>query len=222
LANPWLQNKVKLPTIAGVGALGIHVMAKSIVFGIAALSMLCAVCAHADDLFQPGNGPGFAGAEAGGEIGAAIGGTGNVSPTGAGGGLYAGYNLQNGPIVGGVEGDAILGAISGSGQGGTLKQNWLTSLRVRGGWAFGNVLAYGAIGPAWATSSFQKDGYDFDKSLHGYTLGIGGEVALTRNISARAEIRHYDFGAATYYMPSGALKMSTGNNMLLVGVGAHF
>ncbi len=197
-------------------------MSKSIVFGIAALSLLCAFSARADGFYQPGYGPGFAGAEAGGMIGAAIGGTGNVSPTGAGGGLYAGYNLQNGPIVGGVEGDAILGAISGSGQGGTLNQNWLSSLRVRGGWAFGNVLAYGTIGPAWASSSFQRDGFSFDKSLHGYTIGIGGEVALTRNISARAEIRHYDFGAATYYMPTGPLKLSTGNNMLLVGVGAHF
>ena len=201
-------------------------MTKSIVCGIAALSMLCGFSARADDFYQPGlqpgSGPSFAGAEAGGEIGAAIGGTGNVSPTGVGGGLYAGYNLQNGPLVGGIEGDAILGAISGSGQGGTLKQNWLSSLRVRGGWAFGNVLAYGTIGPAWATSSFQQNGFDFDKSLHGYTLGIGGEVALTPTITARAELRHYDFGAATYYMPGGPLKLSTGNNMLLVGFGAHF
>jgi outer membrane immunogenic protein len=197
-------------------------MAKWIVSGISVLSMLCAMDARADEFFQPGYGPGFSGFEAGGEFGAAIGGTGNVNPTGAGGGLYAGYNLQNGPIVGGVEGDAILGSINGSGQGGTLTQNWLSSVRVRGGYAFGNILAYGTIGPAWATSSFERYGFDFDKSLHGYTLGVGGEVALTRMISARAELRHYDFGSATYYMPTGPLKMSTGNNLLLVGVGARF
>jgi len=93
---------------------------------------------------------------------------------------------------------------------------------VRGGWAFGNLLAFGTIGPAWATSSFQRDGFDYDKPLHGYTVGLGAELAITHMITARAEIRHYDFGAATYYMPSGVEKLSTGNNMLLVGVGAHF
>lgn len=197
-------------------------MYKLSVLGIATFALLACVGARADDIFQPGPAPAFSGAEAGAALGGAVGGTGNVSPTGVGAGLYAGYNLQNGPIVGGLEGDALLGAVSGSGAGGSLSQNWISSLRVRGGWAFGNILAYGTVGPAWATSSFQRDGFDFDKSLHGYTVGIGGELAITRMISARAEIRHYDFGAATYYMPSGVEKLSTGNNMLLVGVGAHF
>ena len=58
--------------------------------------------------------------------------------------------------------------------------------------------------------------------LHGYTLGVGGEVALTRMISARVEFRHYGFGSATYYMPWGAQSISSGNNLLMVGVGAHF
>jgi outer membrane immunogenic protein len=190
--------------------------------GFAVLAILSASFARADGLFQPGPGPAFGGAEAGVDLGAAVGGTGNVSPTGVAAGLHAGYNLQNGPIVGGLEGDALLGAVNGSGAGGALNQNWISSLRVRGGWAFGNVLAYGTVGPAWATSSFQRDGFDFDKSLHGYTFGLGGELAVTQMITARAEIRHYDFGAATYYMPSGVQKLSTGNNMLLVGVGAHF
>ncbi|MDE3176067.1 MAG: porin family protein [Pseudomonadota bacterium] len=196
-------------------------MAKSFVSGVAALALLSSG-ARAQDFFSPGPAVSFAGPEAGVDLGAAVGGTGNVSPTGAGVGLHAGYMLQNGQVVGGVEGDAMLGSVNGSGQGGSLSQNWLSSLRVRGGWAFGNVLAYGTVGPAWAASTFERGGFAYDKSLHGYTLGVGGEVGVTRNITARAEIRHYDFGAATYYMPSGVQKLSTGNNFLLVGVGAHF
>jgi outer membrane immunogenic protein len=194
----------------------------------AALALLSSAGARADGYFDPapwqtpGPGPSFAGLEFGGTLGAAVGGSGDVSLTGASGGAYIGYLLQNGPIVGGVEADTQLGSISGSGRGGDMSQNFLTSARVRGGWAFGNALAYGTIGPAWGSSTFQRNGFSFDKSLQGYTFGFGGEVALTRSISVRAELRHYDFGAATYYMTSGAQKISSGNNMLLVGGGLHF
>lgn len=195
---------------------------------LAAATLLPLGGARADEYFQPqpwaapASGPSFAGAEAGAHISAAVGGTGSVSSTGVSGGGYVGYNLQNGPIVGGVEADAMLGSVQGSGAGGRLSQNYLSSLRVRGGWAFGNALAYGTIGPAWGDSTFQRNGFSYDKSLQGYTFGVGGEVALTRMISVRAELRHYDFGAATYYMPSGTQKLSTGNNMLMVGGGVHF
>ena len=197
-------------------------MVKSFAAGFAALALLISSGARADEFYPPRPQAPFSGAEAGAALGAAVGGAGDVSPTGAGGALYGGYNLQNGPIVGGVEADALLGSISGDGRGGTLSQNWLSSLRARGGWAFGDVLAYGTIGPAWATSEFSRGGFDFDKTLHGYTIGLGGEVAITRMISARAELRHYDFGAATYYMPSSAEKLSTADNLLMVGVGARF
>ncbi len=173
------------------------------------------------DSYAPSGGA-FAGAQIGGHIGAAIGGTGDVSPTGVTGGGYASYALQNGPIVGGVEVDTQVGSVSGGGKGGTLNQNWLTSVRARGGYAFGNVLAYGTVGPAWATSNFSRNGFSADKPLHGYTFGVGGELAVTRTISARAELRHYEFAGATYYMPGTTQKLSTGNNELLVGAGVHF
>ncbi len=177
--------------------------------------------AEAQDRYAPSGGD-FAGPQVGGQIGAAVGGSGNVSTTGVAGGVFAGYALQNGPIVGGVEADTQVASVGGDGHGGTLRQNWLTSLRARGGYAFGNVLAYGTVGPAWGTSNFSRNGYNTDKSLQGYAVGVGGEVAINRQISARAELRHYEFGGATYYMPSGTQKLSTGNNELLVGMGVHF
>ncbi len=197
-------------------------MAKALVWGIAASAVLICAGARADDIYQPAPASPFGGLEAGGELGAAIGGAGSVSAPGFAGGGYVGYNLQNGPIVGGLEADALLASINGDGRGGTLSQNWLTSFRARGGWAFGNILAYGAVGPSFATSDFQAGGFNYSKAVHGYVYALGGEVAITRAISARAEFRHYDFGAATYYMPLGPIKLATGNNLLLVGVGAHF
>lgn len=182
---------------------------------------LWAAGAQAQDLYAPTGGA-FQGAQVGGHIGAAIGGNGDISPTGVTGGAYAGYNLQNGPIVGGVEADTQVGSVSGGGHGGTLNQNWMTSARVRGGYAFGNILAYGTVGPAWSSSSFSRNGFTADKPLSGYTFGGGGEMAVTRNISVRAELRHYQFNGATYYTPSGAQKLSTSNNELLVGGGLHF
>ena len=190
----------------------------------AAVATLLAFGARAQDFFTSTSGPAvrFGGLEAGADFGAAVGGAGDISTSGVGVGVHAGYNLQNGPIVGGLEGDSMLGSISGDGRRGTLSQNWVSSVRVRGGWAFGNLLAYGTIGPAWATSDFNRAGFSYEKTLHGLTYGVGGEFALTQMITARAELRHYDFGTATYYMPSGVEKLSSGNNLLMVGLGAHF
>ena len=41
-------------------------------------------------------------------------------------------------------------------------------------------------------------------------------------ISARAEFRQYDFARATYYTTTGAQALTSGNNMLLIGVTTHF
>jgi outer membrane immunogenic protein len=196
-------------------------MLKSASLAALGLTLLASGAQAQDQSYAP-SGASFAGASAGGHLGAAIGGDGGVSTTGVTGGGYAGYSLQNGPIVGGVEADTQVGSVSGGGRGGTLNQNWLTSLRARGGYAFGNVLAYGTVGPAWATSNFSRNGFSADKSLHGYTVGVGGELAITRTISARAELRHYEFDGATYYTPGSAQKISTSNNELLVGAGVHF
>jgi outer membrane immunogenic protein len=198
-------------------------MRVAIAFLIGAGAMLGVATAYADDYFPPAGPPGnFGGLSAGVDLGAAVGGAGNVDTSGIAGGGHVGFNLQNGPIVGGVEADALLGSISGNASAGTLSQGLVTSARLRGGYAFGNLLAYGTAGGAWSSSTLQRFGYSADKTLHGYVLGIGGEYAITRMISARAEFRHYDFARATYYTPTGSPALTSGNNMLLLGLGAHF
>ena len=191
------------------------------VSGAVLVAALCGSAASAQDRYAPSGGV-FAGPEVGGQIGADVGGAGGANATGVNGGVYGGYALQNGPIVGGVEADTQLSSASGGAAGGTQTQNWRASVRARAGYAFGNVLAYGTVGPAWGTSNYSRNGFNTDKSLQGYTFGVGGEVAITRQITARAELRHYEFGSPTYYMPNGPQKVNSGNNQLLVGAGVHF
>ena len=194
---------------------------RSLAASLAALALLGSG-AKAQDYFRSAPTHNFAGLQAGAQLGASVGGTGDVETTGVGAGGYVGYNLQNGPIVGGVEGDVMVSNDSGTGLGGRLSHNVVSSARMRAGYAFGNVLAYGTVGPAWGTSNFSSGGYNAGKSLQGYALGVGGEVGVTRNVSARAELRHYEMGSPTYYMPTGAQKISNSDNYLLVGLGAHF
>jgi len=187
---------------------------------------LVASAASADGLYRTNTGPGgadFSGVNLGVDLGAAIGANGAVNYSGVAGGAHVGYLLQNGPIVGGVEADAFLGSISGGASGfGNYSQTWLSSARIKGGYAFGDILAYGTLGEAWSTSSIQNLGYTSNKSLNGYVFGIGAEYALTRAISLRAELRRYNFNGATYYMPTGPQQATSGTNLLTLGVSTHF
>ena len=116
---------------------------------IVAGAMLIDASAYADGFFPPvGPAGNFGGIGVGLDLGASVGGAGNVNTSGVSGGGHVGYNLQNGPIVGGVEADALLGSISGNANLGTLNQTWLTSARIRGGYAFGDFPSLRDPGPA--------------------------------------------------------------------------
>jgi opacity protein-like surface antigen len=193
------------------------------VFGLGAA--LAVTSARADGFMNTGAGPvaDFSGLGLGLDFGAGIGGNGAVDTSGIIGGGHVGYMLQNGGIVGGLEADATLGNLGGSQSGyGNFQQDWLNSARIKAGYAFGPILAYGTLGAAWSSTSLSYGGYTSDKLVHGYVFGVGAEYALTRTWSLRAELRRYNFDGATYYVPSGATNASTENNMLLIGGTMHF
>jgi len=187
---------------------------------------LAATGVSADGLYRTNTGPGgadFSGVGLGVDVGAAIGDNGAVNYSGVAGGAHVGYNLQSGPIVGGVEADAFLGSISGGSSGfGNYSQTWLSSARIKGGYAFGDILAYGTLGEAWSTSSLQNQGFTTSKFLNGYVFGVGAEYPLTRSITLRAELRRYNFNGATYYFPAGAQSATSDTNLLTLGVSTHF
>ncbi len=161
--------------------------------------------AEADDLYRTNSGPGgadFSGVELGPDLGVALGSASSVNFSGPTGGAHVGYNIQSSQVVGGVEADAMFGSIrSGTLGTASFSQDFLSSARVKGGYAFGNLLAYGTVGWGWATTSYQDLGVSSDKTVTGAAFGLGAEYAITRNVSLRAELLRYDFDGATYATP---------------------
>ena len=192
----------------------------------AVAALVMADSARADGLYRTSTGPNgadFSGVGLGVNVGAGIGGNGSINTSGLAGGGHVGYNLQNGPIVGGVDADVLVGSITGGAGGlGNFTQNWLTSARVKAGYSFGDVLAYGTLGEAWSTSSYQSLGFTANKTLNGYVMGVGAEYAVTRSVTLNAELRRYNFNGASYYVPTAPQRLTTDTNMLLIGATTHF
>jgi outer membrane immunogenic protein len=125
---------------------------------------------------------------------------------GAVGGLQLGYNIQNGNIVWGIEGD-----ISGAGLGTAISDNafktdLLASIRGRLGIAFDRTLVYATGGYAYVagqiTSSSQGTSNPF--KFHKYRPVVGGGIAYaaTPNLIYRVEVLDY-LGSQNIVDPGG-------------------
>jgi outer membrane immunogenic protein len=200
-------------------------------FAVALAFALLGAClvspALAADLpYRTYTGPGpadFSGVEIGIDAAAALGTTGGATISGPAAGAHVGYNLQNGGLVGGAEADAIFGSIrTGSFGAGSFTQDFLSSARVKGGYAWGNMLAYGTFGWAFSTTSYQDPSGSSNKTIRGDVIGAGLEYALTRNVSVRGEYLFYDFAGATYTTPFTSKSLSTSTSLLRVGASLHF
>ena len=147
----------------------------------------------------------------------------SFSSSGLIGGAHLGYNFQAQRIVGGIEGDFLTSRIS-SGTVATMsfRQNLLSSARVKGGYVFGDLLAYGTIGYAYSTASYRDFTGSSDKTIKGAAFGGGLEYALTRNFSIRAEYMRYNFGTQTYVTPLTSLPITANTNLLRAGASVHF
>ncbi|WP_162918236.1 outer membrane protein [Taklimakanibacter deserti] len=133
---------------------------------------------------------------------------GSIDAEGVLGGLHAGYNLESGNLVLGIEADAELSDMDGDTDvlfetdEPFAKQekefDWLASLRLRAGYAMDRVLIYATGGVALADvdMSFKLLDGSFDESdteiAFGITVGGGLEYALTDNLTLRAEYRYTD------------------------------
>ena len=148
----------------------------------------------------------------------------NPDPDGFIGGVYAGYNHQfdNG-FIAGIEGDFALSNADGDdliwddigsfpAETWTSSIDWTAAIRARAGYAIDQrTMVYAAGGVAFAgTEATVSDlGVVREKisdTLVGWTVGVGGEHALTDNLIARAEYRYSDFGSNSHTgLPSGML-----------------
>ena len=165
----------------------------------------------------------FTGVGLGVDAGVGLGSAGDGNASGAIGGAHIGYNFQANRLVGGAEADFLTSGIKSGGLNPTsFQQNFLSSTRVKAGWAFGDLLAYGTVGWAYSTSKLTDPSGSSNKSIKGTAFGAGAEFALTRNMFLRMEYLRYDFGAQTYVTPLSARTLSTTTNLLRAGASVHF
>ena len=138
---------------------------------------------------------------------------------GAVGGSHAGYNLQYGQFVLGLEGDYEWANISGNdnGIGGavdTTTLTWMASARGRLGIAWNQVLLYGTGGYAWANARYSLGASGTNNqqndTIKGWTAGGGLEWMLSSSWSVRAEYRFTKFDEDTLFFPAkGAINAQT-------------
>lgn len=131
-----------------------------------------------------------------------------MSPSGGLGGIQAGYNLQAGAIVLGLEGsvswasleDSVTYRDGGTNWTDTTEVTWLGDASIRAGLALDRTLLFVKTGVAWG--GFEHDSYNHltRQNWHagtdnqvGWVIGGGAEFALTNNLSAKVEYNYNEF-----------------------------
>jgi outer membrane immunogenic protein len=151
----------------------------------------------------------------------------STSANGFGGGLYTGYNFQVTPnVVVGAEADFSLTDLQDSRTNGGInvesKSDWNSNIRARVGYSFDRYLVYGAGGLALADLELSGNGDSDSKTALGWTVGAGGEAAITDNLSARLEYVYQDFGSQDFNLNGTGVSSEFNNSQIRMGLGYKF
>ncbi|WP_398476920.1 outer membrane protein [Tardiphaga sp.] len=174
---------------------------------------------------QPLNAYSWAGPYLGATLGYEWGSVSNspTKPKGIVGGATAGYNMQSGAIVFGLEGD--ISATGADDRFATYKFSnpWFGTVRGRLGYAFNNVLLYGTAGLAFGSLEAEANGLQQSQTSVGWTAGVGAEVGIYQNWTAKIEYLYVDLSKNTYTLTGtlptdNALSFGT----VRIGVNYHF
>ncbi|MGV3552382.1 outer membrane protein [Rhizobium sp.] len=141
---------------------------------------------------------------------------------GFGGGLYTGYNKQDGQIVYGAEVDMNYSGIEKSYNGVEAKQGLNGSLRARVGYDLNPALVYATGGLAATNMEVTDKTSDSNKTLLGATIGAGVETKITDQITARTEYRYTAYQTQTFNLDSGANDRGLKEHQVNVGLGFKF
>ncbi|MGB8553003.1 MAG: outer membrane protein [Pseudolabrys sp.] len=127
----------------------------------------------------------------------------------SGGGLVGGtigFNVQSGPFVFGLEGDAAGSWIRSSTSTGTgfcsspgcqIQTSWLATARGRIGYAFDRALPYLTAGGAFGDVQMLTNGLTATSNRAGWTAGLGVEYAILGPWTAKVEYLYANLGDAT-------------------------
>jgi outer membrane immunogenic protein len=171
--------------------------------------------------------------------------TNNYSSSGAVAGGEAGYQIQSGKIVVGVEADGMWSGIDGNNSfqsvdafgnasNDATSLRWAGTLRARAGVAVDRLLLFFTGG--WAYGEEQHTNTDsvlgvdqFNYHKNGLTAGGGLAYAITNNLVGKFEYRYYDFGTstrtgvtATGLTPNGQLPYSVVSTYSVVTLGLDY
>ena len=180
-----------------------------IAFGAAALIGLTASAQAADIPYgsrgpytvnQPLNAYSWAGPYLGGNIGYGWGRVDNngTRPSGFVGGVQAGYNWQNGPLVFGLEADIQASGANDTFAPWKFSHPWFGTVRGRAGYAFNNVLFYGTGGLAFGELRGETFGLSETHTTAGWTVGVGAEMGFAQNWTAKIEYLYVDLSSSRF------------------------
>jgi outer membrane immunogenic protein len=125
------------------------------------------------------------------------------------------------PWVFGIEGDIAATGASDTFAPWKFSNPWFGTVRGRVGYAINNVLFYGTGGLAFGELRGETFGLAESHTNAGWTLGLGAEVGLAPNWSAKIEYLYVDLSDSTFTTITG---LSNGSRFGLVrgGVNYHF
>jgi len=198
-----------------------------------ALALAGAASARAADLYgsrapytvyQPLNAYSWAGPYLGGTLGYEWGTVSNnpTKPSGFVGGVTAGYNWQQptSQWVFGVEGDLQATGADDTFAPWKFSNPWFGTVRGRVGYTVSNVLFYGTAGLAFGELKGQTFGLEESHTTAGWTAGLGAEVALTPNWSAKIEYLYVDLSESQFAITGVSNGYRSG--IVRAGINYHF
>jgi len=143
-----------------------------------------------------------------------------IDPSGVAGGGQVGYNWQTGQFVFGAETDIQISGADDTFAPYKFSNPWFGTLRGRAGYAINNMLLFGTFGLAYGGLEAQLAGIDETKTLFGWAGGVGMEVGVTPNWSAKVEYLYMDLGSRAFSITgvNNGLQAS----YLRFGVNYHF
>lgn len=116
------------------------------------------------------------------------------------GGVQAGFNVQSGTLVFGIDSSLSLSGIASDedAPGADDTVDWLGSTTGRIGVALDGVLPYVKAGLAYGGGTGDAAGVQVSNTHVGWTAGAGVEFAVTDSVSLFGEYAYTDLGVETY------------------------